>query len=751
MAENPGRKRELVDLFDEAVIRTLPVAAFALAVLYTIYSASHVAVLPEEIRTVMAGLALTSAILYAAAGFFFRRGGVPQGRGHLAAALLSVPLVANCVAHLVLTGDPAQSANFALVEVGAGLVFFSYAWLALAIGLSLGGWAAAGLILPVFPPVDTLFLLLGAAAVAFLATLARRQAYLRFVDLHRDIETSEERYRLAVDGSNDGLYDWNLDTGDVHYAPRLREMLGFGGRPGEFGNGVNALTDRIHPEDAERVKTALVSHLKSETPFFEDEFRIRHRDGSYLWVLARGASVRDEGGRALRMAGSLTDMTRRGVFDPLTGLPNRLLFMDRLARLIQRPAAEESDDSRFAVLFLDLNGFKVVNDTLGHQVGDQLLKEVSHRLQGCVRASDTVARLGGDEFVMLLERIRVPQGVRVTVDRIEWRLSQPFVLEGREFFISAAMGAVIDTTGYENAEDLVRDADTAMYRAKEQGEGCAVFDLAMRRRLTDRLRMESELRRALKRGEFVVHYQSIINLLSGEVEGYEALVRWDHPTDGLILPGDFIGLMEETGLILPLGRWVMEQAVRTLHARFGHLGADMPYVSVNLSPRHLIQDDLVLHVQDLLDEVAVEPDRLRLEITETAIIESPRQAQAVLEQLKMLGVRILMDDFGTGHSSLSYLQTLPIDTLKIDRTFIAQMSESPAGAELVHTIVRMATNLGLTVVAEGIETDEQRQLLQDMACDSGQGYLFHRPSEMEEIGQVEEPDLATAPGVSSET
>lgn len=746
MTRNHLKKPELAQLFDDAVIRTLPTAAFALGVLYAIYSASHVAVLPDRIRNLMAGLAITTSVLYFAAGFLFRRGVVPQGRGHLVASLLALPVVANCAVHLALTADPAQSANFALVEIGAGLVIFSYGWLTLAVAMALLGWAGAGLILPVFPPIDTLFLLLGAAAVAFLATLARRQAYHRFLDMSREIETSEERYRLAVDGSNDGLYDWDLTTGTVHFADRLKEILGFDGPGEKFGDTVEALTDRIHPEDVERVKEELVSHLKNDSEYFEDEFRIRHRDGSYLWVLARGASVRDEKGQAQRMAGSLADMTRRGVFDPLTGLPNRLLFMDRLARLIGRPQAEESDENRFSVLFLDLNGFKMVNDTLGHAVGDQLLKEVANRLQGCVRASDTVARLGGDEFVMLLERIRVPQGVRVTVDRIEWRMSQPFLLEGREFFITAAMGAVIDTTGYERGEDVVRDADTAMYRAKEKNEGCAVFDMAMRKRLTERLRMESELRRGLKRGEFVIHYQSIINLLDGKVEGYEALVRWQHPKQGTILPGEFIGLMEETGLILPLGRWVMDQAARAIQAEYSHLGAEMPYVSVNLSPRHLIQDDLVLHVQQLLEETGLNPDKLRLEITETAIIESPRQAQAILEQLKMLGVRILMDDFGTGHSSLSYLQNLPIDTLKIDRSFIAQMSANPASAELVHTIVRMATNLGLTVVAEGIETAEQMRLLQGMACGSGQGYLFDRPAELSTVARSpEDPqDAVTA-------
>ncbi len=736
-------KQELARLFDEAVVRMLPTAAFGLAVLYTLFAVSHVVILEGMIRSVMAALASVSALLYYAVGIYLRRVGVPKGRGHTTGGLMVIPVIANCVTHLYLTGDPIISANFAFVEVGAGLIFFSYSWIAFAVGTTLLGWVATGLALPIFPPLDNVFLLVGGAGVAFLATLARRQAFHRFLELSWEIETSEERYRLAVAGSNDGLYDWDLASGQIHYATRLKQILGYERDDRTFGEGVDALTDRIHPDDLDRVRVALVAHLKQETELFEDEFRVRHKDGTYVWVLARGASVRDETGRALRLAGSLTDMTRRGVFDPLTGLPNRLLFMDRLQRLVQRPQAEESDDNRFAVIFLDLNGFKMVNDTLGHAVGDQLLQEVAGRLQGCVRASDTVARLGGDEFVLLLERIRIPQGVRVTVDRIEWRMSQPFLLEGRELFVTAAMGAVIDTSGYDAGEDLIRDADTAMYQAKERGEGCMIFDMAMRKRLTDRLRTEGELRRGLKRNEFVVHYQSIISLSQGGIEGYEALVRWNHPTRGLIYPGDFIGIMEETGLILPLGRWVMKHAAETIQAEYGHLGSAMPYVSVNLSPRHLIQDDLVLHVQEILDETGISPDKLRFEITETAIIESPRTAQAMLQQLKMLGVRILMDDFGTGHSSLSYLQTLPIDTLKIDRSFIAQISGSTAGAELVHTIVRMAANLGLTVVAEGIETDEQMELLRTMSCSSGQGFLFDRPAELAKIGRPSD-ELETA-------
>ncbi|MEZ4417683.1 MAG: EAL domain-containing protein [Gemmatimonadota bacterium] len=752
--QGPGASRQSAsfnakEAQDDVLRDSLPVGALGLSLLYLAFGVGHLKLLPENAASLMATVAFATSILFLAVGIAGRRRRLPLS-GNAVGIVLMAAMILNCAAHMYLTADPQASVNFAILAVALGLFGVSLQWLLIGLALLVGAWWATALAIPGFPIMRYGLMIGGAISAALVSTWLRRRLYGRLTQLReesdarsRELLTSEQRMRLAMAGSNDGLYDWDLDTGEVLWSDRVRALLADG--DGEFGGRVGELVRRIHPEDVERVREQFRVFLHSEGLQFEDEFRVRYADGTFRWLLVRGACTRTPQGRVERLAGSLTDMSRRGVFDALTGLPNRRLLLDRLARLASRPRLPESDES-FVVLFLDLDDFKVVNDSLGHKTGDDLLCEVAKRLQSCVRGSDMVARLGGDEFVVLLEKVQVPEGVQITIDRIVAKLGQPFFLDGRELYIRPSIGVVMDTHAYTNPDEILRDADTAMYRAKDSHPEFAIFDATMRERLTERLRLETELRGALAREEFVVHYQTIVSLASGEVEGLEALVRWQHPRRGLLLPGEFIGVMEDTGLVIPLGAVVLRQACRQMVEWFAHMRPDdMPYLSVNLSGKHLAQDNPAAVVEEVLAETGFPPHRLRIEITESAIIESPRRAAAALGQLKLLGVRVLMDDFGTGQSSLAYLQKLPIDTLKIDRSFISTMTAQREGEELVRTIVRMADSLGLGVVAEGIETDEQARMLRAMRCGSGQGYLFARPAELGLVAGPRQEPAATAP------
>jgi diguanylate cyclase (GGDEF)-like protein len=415
--------------------------------------------------------------------------------------------------------------------------------------------------------------------------------------------------------------------------------------------------------------------------------------------------------------------------DPLTDLPNRNLFMDRLGHVIER--SKRHQDYTYAVFFLDLDRFKVVNDSLGHDIGDLLLIKSAERLEDSIRDEDTVARLGGDEFVVLLEDLYDSLSYEQFADRIQRKLSMPAEFGAYRVFISVSTGIVLGNPRYDTPEDILRDADIAMYRAKNQGRGrYEVFTPAMLETAMSRMDLENDLRQAIENEEFIVHYQPIVRLGDEVIIGFEALVRWQHPERGLLSPVDFIPLAEETGLIVPIGYLVFEQAFGQLKEwQEQHPSRPPLSININLSTRQCADIELINKIKDLLDKYDLSPDSLNLELTESLVVEDTKYISSMLEKLRDLGIRVQIDDFGTGYSSLGYLNTLPIDVLKIDRTFISQLDSSKSGLEIVRTIIALAQGLGMKVIAEGVETEDQLIKLKALGCEYMQGFLFARPSD----------------------
>jgi diguanylate cyclase (GGDEF)-like protein len=422
------------------------------------------------------------------------------------------------------------------------------------------------------------------------------------------------------------------------------------------------------------------------------------------------------------------DHFRHAAFhDTLTNLPNRALLAENLKFVIER--AKQHEDYQFAVLFLDLDRFKNVNDSLGHSIGDQLLIAMARRLEHCIREVDMVARLGGDEFAILLDGITDASVATTMAGRIQEKLQAPFNLSGHEVFTTTSIGIAMSSTGYDHPEAMLRDADTAMYRAKAQGKACyEVFHKGMHTRAVYLLQMENDLRRALDREELQVYYQPIVSLENGQLAGFEALLRWQHPERGFISPVDFISLAEDTGLIVPIGMWILKRACRQLAKWQWQSPANRQlFMSVNLSSKQLAQSALVDQIRDTLEETHVDPRHLKLEITESAVMENAETAAQLMRRLKALGVQLSIDDFGTGYSSLGYLHRFPVDILKVDRSFIGRIGEAAENIEIVRTIVSLAENMGMQVVAEGVETLSQLRQLRRLNCQYGQGYLFSRP------------------------
>jgi len=564
------------------------------------------------------------------------------------------------------------------------------------------------------------------------------------------LRESEERYALAVQGANDGVWDWDLRSGRIYFSLRYSAILGW--EPGEGPTTAPQWFATIHSDDLPLVQEAITAHLEGGTPHFTIEYRSRHRDGSYRWILARALAIRDQAGRPYRMAGSLTDITGRkrveeelaysAFHDSLTGLPNRSLFLDRLGQLMAQ--SRRGAAYSYAVFFMDLDRFKNINDSLGHNVGDRLLITIAHSLQAFVRHGDTIARLGGDEFAMLAHGVSGEADLTSIAERLLDRLKSPFSVGEHEIFTSASVGIAAGAAHYKHPDEILRDADTAMYRAKARGKACyELFDGTMRHRAVALLALETDLRRALDRNEFTLQFQPIVDIRKMRVHSFEALLRWQHPARGLLAPREFIGVAEETGLIVPIGRWVLAQSCRYAHEwQKYHPRA---CVSVNLSPRELQQANIVETVASILETTKIIPATLILELTEGALSEDPAGVGEKLVRLRALGVKVYIDDFGTGYSSLSHLQRLPCDTLKIDRSFVGRLGEEKGSGEIVQAILSLARNLGMHVVAEGIETRKQLQALRKLGCELGQGFLLSAPLAPEDALALIQKESGFAP------
>lgn len=555
---------------------------------------------------------------------------------------------------------------------------------------------------------------------------------------------SEARWRYAIEGSGDGLWDWDLNSGKVFYSERWKSMLGF--TDADLRGHIDEWGGMVHPDDKERVLQAVDAHLDGSTPEFVQEYRIRCKDGRWKWMLARGKAMPiAPGSSEMRMIGTNADITDRkeaeaqieylAYYDPLTGLENRKLLHDRIR---QAMSASARSLQYGALVFIDLDGFKAVNDMWGHSIGDQMLMQVARRMKQCMRVGDTVARLGGDEFVILVQNLgadrdRAAQEVATISAKVLDAFFPPFNMEGHEFHGGASLGITLFRDEPLSVDALLGQADSAMYRAKAEGGNVyRYFDADLQASLLELSTFEAELRQSIHRGQLYLAFQPQVDA-AGRIVGTEALVRWRHPSLGEVPPSRFIPVAEKDNFIVELGQWVMREACATLARIDGHPAAGRTSVAVNVSARQFLQPNFVAMVESALRDAGADPSRLKLELTESIFAQDIVSIAATMTRLHQLGIRFSLDDFGTGYSCLAYLKQLPFDQIKIDRAFVKSLPGEPRDAAIVHTIIALCHSLQIGVIAEGVETESQRSFLEQSGCGLFQGYLFGKPMPAEEL------------------
>jgi PAS domain S-box-containing protein len=611
----------------------------------------------------------------------------------------------------------------------------------------------------------------GLAALVLLFDLYAIYQHMQLQRVRRQLAERDQLFQLISENAADMIALVGSDGRRLYNSPAYQKVLGYS--PEELR--ATSSIEQIHPDDRPRVlQAAEKARLSGQGE--RVEYRIRHKNGSWRTLESTACAVRNAKGETDKLVIVNRDITQRkraeemlvhnAFHDGLTNLPNRALFLDRLQHALT--LSKRQTNYKFAVLLIDIDEFKIINDSMGPTAGDELLIQIGHRLKESVRRADTVsrsrssevsgtpanddtlARLGGDEFTILLDDIRSPiEAVRVA-ERVQSELVTPFVVSEQEIVISASIGIASSTSPHIQAEDLLRDADIAMYRAKRTGKGrCQVSDTAMHANAVKRLKLETDLRKALDQGEFRVYYQPIVSLQTGKITGFEALTRWQRP-EGILPPIEFIAVAEEIGLIIPMNRQLLREACQHLRSWQSEFPSSPPLtMSVNVTSKEFSQPDLASEIRKSLEQTGVDPGCLQLEIVETIAMGDAEKAGRVLSELEALGVRISIDDFGTGYSSLSRLRRIPMDTLKIDRSFILHMDSDPESREIVRIVIMLAHNLGLKVVAEGVETQEHIDLLNELNCEMGQGYFFSRPADdqaMNNLLRVDQGVRAAAAG-----
>ena len=590
------------------------------------------------------------------------------------------------------------------------------------------GAAVAGIIIKLLSSLGLVAVLL-VSPIVFLVYLS----YESYLKSHEALQESEARFRSSFSYATIGMALVSPEGKWLQVNKTLENIL--------TSNKEELLTsyyqDVLDPGDLPEITKKTQKLMEGKSPAFQTEVRFLNKNNQRVWVSLGVSTAKDLQGKLRHFIFQIQDITLRkqaeeklrydALHDALTGLPNRKAFLAKLTSSLRK--SSDKRDRLLATLFLDLDGFKIINDSLGHNVGDDLLKEVSSRLLECVRSHDTVARLGGDEFTILLEKVKDIKQITTIAERIKNRICEPINLEGQEVFVGTSIGIATTELTYTNPNDILRDADAAMYQAKARGKGCYVlFDEEMFANASKELRLANDLRRAIERKELQLYYQAVKTLDNDKICRFEALMRWNHPQLGLLVPPDFIHIAEENGLITQVDNWGLKEACYQMkkwqnkHPEYKDL-----VVSVNASNKQFSQIGFADEVKKILQETELDAKCLQIEITESVMADNLAKTIEILNHLNKIGVKIALDDFGTGYSSLSYLHELPITTLKIDRSFISQISSKSDGAEIVKTIILLANNLNMEVVAEGIETEKQLEILKSIGCELGQGYLFSRP------------------------
>ncbi len=555
----------------------------------------------------------------------------------------------------------------------------------------------------------------------------------------------KERMELALLGSNHGIWDWNILDNTVYFSPRWKEMLGY--KDKELPHEFSTWESRLHPDDAEEAWADIHKHLNGETEYYENVHRLRHKDGHWVWIQDRGKVLFDENGKAVRMIGTHTDISEekenqlklvqqaemiqhQAQHDTLTGLPNRVLFNDRLEQGIEKAKRHKE---LLALFFIDLDKFKHINDSLGHQVGDLVLKAIAKRLEGIIRKEDTLARLSGDEFTLIMEELRQPEDAAILANKILKALTETVVINKHTLYVSGSIGISFYPQDATDAQSLLKYADTAMYKAKEEGRNNYQFySPKMTEYALQRMSMQTSLREAIDNKEFIIHYQSQINASNNRLVGVEALVRWNHPTIGLLPPDEFIPLAEETGMIVEIDQWVMNNAMEQI-SKWYKEGLNPGVLGLNISMKQLDKLNFIHQIEESILNNDFNPSWLELEITEGQMMRNPEDVIIKLNELNRLGIGISIDDFGTGYSSLSLLKRLPINRLKIDRSFVKDIPDDEEDIAIVKAIIALAESLKLDLIAEGVETSEQRDFLLDHGCINIQGHYYSHPMSKEDM------------------